>query len=230
MSYGLGTSVACAILSTGLLFAPTGGAAAEITWSFPDNISPGELSAGSLTGKASMSSVTFGKRARGTGELVYYLDKPVSLTLGEKGDEPCAFWWKSQGSYNSYGEASNYSEDWIACGGSRSKKVLSWGRENALTAIRVCTNNKTNARGQLVKGIQVQLSRRETPTGPLEVVDTREIKQPNCKKWSSNWSRCTGNMAASGITLYYKRIGGKDSITGFRLLCWNTVPFDPDSG
>lgn len=230
MSCVFGRLLALMIISTVTLIAAAGSAAAQITWSFPNNVSPGELSAGSLTGTSSTGSATFGRRATGSGQMVYYLDKPVSLILAEKGDEPCAFWWKSEGSYNSYGNASSYSENWISCSGSGSRKVLSWGRANALTAMRICTNNKSNARGQLVKGIEVQLSRRETPNGPLEVVDTKRIRRANCKKWSSTWSRCTGDRAASGLKLYYKRIGGKDSITGFRLLCWDTVPFDPDSG
>lgn len=222
---------ALAMLAAALGALRPAAASGEITWSFPYN-RPETLNPAGVSGKTGRAT-TLGQRTAGLPPdqiMVFYLEKPVGITIGERSDEPCYLNWRTEGDYHSSSPLHSLQDHTYthqACGGEPRYKRINFSRANAVMALRVCTNGRPGLRGELVKGVQVQLGRRETPDGPLVVHTTVEMKQPNCENWSSTWSRCTNDMAGAALTVHDKPLGNKRVVVGLQLQCWPTGPLNP---
>lgn len=88
-----------------------------------------------------------------------------------------------------------------------------------ITGLRVCTNNRNNDRGRLVKGVEVRTAT-IGPKGRVKKSRNYSDGQPNCKSWK-NWSSCPAKSVASDVIIHWS-VGiqnGQKSIVGLELEC-----------
>lgn len=145
------------------------------------------------------------------------------LEFGEKGDEPCVVKALTRNSQE---------VEWNDCGSSGSpfKKLHppNWSGndgQHALKRIRICNNSRNNERAQLVKGVESRWV--IYPYFKEGVAEYRDkFSRNNCTTWR-NWVSCPAHTAAGALRLHHKRIGGKDSLVGIQLACYQMAAVKP---
>lgn len=177
-------------------------------------------------------------QARARGSVVALLNR---FYMKEKSDNPCELnvyqtsWAHDEttGSATVYRfmdqpELPLYWAMWAGCNrdddepgyagaGGKTEIILDEG--DYITDLRICTNNRNNDRGRLVKGIEVKTARIKS-NGRLQASKSYSDGQPNCKQWK-NWSSCPNRALASSIIIHYGFgiEGGMRSIVGLELEC-----------
>jgi hypothetical protein len=93
----------------------------------------------------------------------------------------------------------------------------------ALRRLRVCTNGRSGARGELVKGVEAEWSVNPFDAPGDQYTVTRQVRRTNCDadEWSE-WSACRGQRAAAQLRLHHKPIGGRRGLVGIQLVCVRT--------
>jgi hypothetical protein len=136
----------------------------------------------------------------------------TSITVGERGDEPCYLRIESD-------DVGDH-ETWNGCGnaGPASRRTVEWWPHQGLVGIQVCTNNRDGDRGKLVKGVRVRVARRPHLSGPDRMIETQQFARPNCRRWRS-WRSCPGGSTAIDLVAHHMAIGGRRGIVGLRLVC-----------
>jgi len=137
-----------------------------------------------------------------------------SITFGESGDEPC---------YVATNDDSSPTQRWNQCGHFRmGDNVISGG---ALQKIRVCFNNRSDERGELVKGVEsMWLSSPFFGAGSAPSMS--RFARTHCQNWSE-WVECPANSSAGGLVLHHKPIDGRESLVGLQLSCYTSVEANP---
>lgn len=167
-----------------------------------------------VAGTSSSDVVTRGASASGTTAI-------EGLRWGERGDEPCWIF---------VGTVSNGSS-WDGCGASsyNTQRTLAGG--DHLVGVAVCTNNRNDARGDLVKGVRaVWAEHPERRQTAQRNETTHAAEMPNCANWSAT-VRCGPGTAASRLRIHHISIGGRRGIVGLQLdcadleeQCWEVSP------
>lgn len=159
----------------------------------------------------------YGNRNHELGVLEFY----------ERGDEPC-----SVSVYTAWGYTAQEEHVWDGCAGNRrARQVMSnfmWvldppeasGRYTYLKAVRVCQVSRTDARRDIVKGVEAEWvthpSAREwwaTQAGRAD------FARPNCDGNWAEWARCPEGTAALALRLHHKALDGRRALTGLSLRC-----------
>lgn len=162
-----------------------------------------------------------------------------NFTFYERRDEPC----KVKIAMRVLGGARYPVEVWNECEGGtglgsgddigvalNSVGPQDWPLGVYLTAVRVCTNNRNNERGELVKGVEFTFDTH--PHIPLSSDDrdkeginrwNASFARNNCKRWRSRRS-CSLRAATTQLILHHKEIGGRRSLVGIQLVCHPVEP------
>ncbi len=142
------------------------------------------------------------------GQKIMWGNNIRAVTLGERGDEPCFV--QVQGTESM--------EEWEDCGGGgpRSTRVASIDGPQALVGIRVCNNNRSGVRGQLVKGIELRwVKRPHEGVYADRISQVDQADQPNCSQWRP-WVHCPMGTAAQTLLVHHVRVGGRRGAVGFQ--------------
>jgi hypothetical protein len=136
----------------------------------------------------------------------------TEIIVGERGDEPCYLRIQS--------DETGDVETWNACGvdGPRSRASVRWWPNDALVGIRVCTNNRDDDRGMLVKGVEVRVARRPHLSGADRMMVRESFARSNCRRWRS-WVMCPAGTAATTLRGRHIPIGGRRGLVGLQLDC-----------
>lgn len=138
------------------------------------------------------------------------------VSLGERGDEPCSL--KVLGTTGT--------NAWDGCGGNgpRSELTVDIDGAWALVGLRICTNNRDDARGDLVKGIGLRWAKRPHEASPgKRITRTSQRGQPNCSKWG-RWVSCPVGKAAQTLIVHHDAMGGRRAAVGLQLECHGVQP------
>ena len=88
-----------------------------------------------------------------------------------------------------------------------------------LSSVGTCTNNRSNDRGLLVKGLAGTAFGINTDGTTTGVAALSPDEQPSCEESNYTYSQCPNRQVAIGLDVKLKVIGGRQSITGLRLRC-----------
>lgn len=137
------------------------------------------------------------------------------IRIRERSDEPCHI--EVSGSQGN--------AVWSECGGRpRSTRTAGVDGHNSLVGIMVCNNDRSDERGRLVKGLELEWAFRPHETRVEDRMLTRDrFQQPNCSRWR-RWARCPAQTAAQTLLVHHERIGGREAIVGLQLECYPVEP------
>ena len=167
-----------------------------------------------VAGFATGSGFTLHRTVETTTSWDIYASGPhlSEIIVGERGDEPCYLRIRS----DEVGDV----ETWNRCGvsGPSSRQSVRWRPDHALVGIRVCTNNRNDDRGMLVKGVEVRVARRPYLSGAARMMVRESFARPNCRQWRS-WVMCPAGTAATMLRGRHIAIGGRRGLVGLQLDC-----------
>lgn len=167
-----------------------------------------------VAGSATGSGFTLSRTVATTTSWAIYDSGPHlgGIEVGERGDEPC--YLRIRG-----GEVGDV-ETWNGCGveGPASRRSVEWGAQYAPVGLRVCTNNRNDERGLLVKGVEVRVARRPYLSGAARMMDPVRFSRPNCRQWHP-WVMCPAGTAATTLRGRHIAIGGRRGLVGLQLEC-----------